>query len=671
MNNATPAAAEHGALPDSGTALGKDISAQQFKKGILLLFLVGLVIRAGFFIEHAHTPSFGVMTLDQIYYDTVAKMLLAGDDLHELHGFRPLLYPMFLAACYKIGGAWGVDLAIFVQHLLGVATGLIVALLGARLFRHRLSGLAGGLLFLLAPVPLYFEGEVLIEPSYIFLIFVNLLLILRAAESGGWKSAALWFLCGGLTVLASQARANILVFMAVYPLFICWRWWQARNRSALLPALALAGGLAMAVVWGIVNMKQTDHFHLMPNAGGVALYLGNKRTADGMVPMQERRIAYGERYQDSVEVWAREEYESAMRARGLEPDKDPMAISRYWTRRTVDEIKAAPGTWLRLMARKCWLTLWNVEVPNNKAFAFLQQDYVWLRLLPIRWVVLLVLAPIGIRAAARHGNRDALFVLLVYTFFYSAANIVFFICDRYRYPVWPTMAAFAGGGLLATWQMIRLRETRKLALAAASMVLLAALSLHNWFGVQLPTFARDYMFRSIANYEKGHFAEALDDINRSVELDPTEVTALSHQGNVLFALNRFDEAAAVYQRTLKLQPDEASVWNNLGKSLDATGRTAEALDAFRRATELQPPSKNAFLNIAFVQIRSGHFDEAATILDQFDQRYQQPDATALVLRSLIAKHRGNDSQAQALMEQAHNLDADTADWALKQAQPGH
>ena len=39
------------------------------------------------------------------------------------------------------------------------------------------------------------------------------------------------------------------------------------------------------------------------------------------------------------------------------------------------------------MARKCWLLLWNAEVPNNKAFAFLQTEYVWLRVLPVRWVV--------------------------------------------------------------------------------------------------------------------------------------------------------------------------------------------------------------------------------------------------------------------------------------------
>src|SRR5260370_15384733 len=101
------------------------------------------------------------------------------------------------------------------------------------------------------------------------------------------------------------------------------------------------------------------------------------------------------------------------------------------------------------MAKKTWLTFWNAEVPNNKAFAFLQRDFLWLRILPIRWVVLLALAPAGIWLAYRRGNRDALFILFAFAALYSAANIIFFICDRYRYPVWPAAAIFAGGGLIA------------------------------------------------------------------------------------------------------------------------------------------------------------------------------------------------------------------------------
>ncbi len=665
-NPANTSSSSDETIAAAGSGLGKDISAQSFKKYLVLLALLGLIVRMGYLVEHAHSPSYGVPTLDQKYYDTVGRMLLAGEDLHQLHGFRPLLYPMFLAVWYKIGGTWGIDLALFVQHLLGVGTGIIVALLGARLFRHRLSGVVGGLLFVLAPVPLYFEGELLIEPSYTFLICLGLLLHLHTAGTEGWKGGLLWVVCGGLTVLASQARANILVFLAIYPLFAGWRWRRGK-RAALLPLLGLAGALGMAIPWGVVNMRQSDHFHLIPNAGGVALYLGNKRTADGMVPEQERRITYGERYQDSVETWAREDYEAAMRAQGRQPDTDPMAISRYWTRRTADEIKADPASWIRLMAKKCWLTLWNAEVPNNKAFAFLQEEYLWLRVLPVRWVVLLMLAPAGLRAAGKWGNRDALFILLVYVCLYSAANVAFFICDRYRYPVWPAMAAFGGGGLLAGIEMIRRRRWRAALWLVASLVLMASISLHNWFGAKLPSFARDFFFRSTAWYEKGHFQEALVDIDRSLELDPVDATAIHHRGNVLFALNRLEEARESYEQTLKLSPEDASVWNNLGAALDGLGRADEALHAFGRATECKPPSQNAFLGMAFIQVRAGRLDEAAGVLDQFDKLEPAPNAAALAIRSVLARRHGDARQADALELQARNLNSEAAAWAFERA----
>ncbi|MGD1084957.1 MAG: tetratricopeptide repeat protein [Verrucomicrobiota bacterium] len=689
----THTAATDGPSDNAVSHFGKDLSPSVFRDCLVLLLVLGLIVRAGFLLEHARSPSFAVLTLDQKYYDTVAKMLLSGDDLHQLHGLRPLLYPMFLSVLYKLGGSHGIDLAVIVQHLLGVGTGLLVALLGARLFRHRLSGVAGGVLFLLAPLPLCFEGELLIEPSYTFLICLALLLHLRAAAALGWRSGLLWMLGGALIALAAQARANILVFLAVYPLLAAWRCWrslapaselrmsgQGRARSPLragtslapaplLPLLGLLGALAMAIPWGLFNMRQTDHFHLIPNAGGVNLYLGNKRSSDGMVPAQERRVTYGERYEDSVEIWSRQEYQAAMRAQGLQPDSDPMAVSKYWTRRALAEIRVAPAAWLHLIAKKSWLTLWNAEVPNNKAFAFLQQEFLWLRLLPVRWVVLLMLAPAGIWAAFKWGNPDALWILLSFAFLYLAANVAFFICDRYRYPVWPVMAAIAGGGLLAFLETLRRQRWRGALCLAAGMALMAAISLPNWFGAQLPNFARDYLFHSIAWYEKGRFPEALGDIDRSLQLDPLDATAWHHRGNVLLALDRFDEARSDYQQTLRLSPDDGGVWNNYAVALDSLGRTNEAYQAFLRATKTQPPSQNAFLSLIFLQLRANDLAAAAATLAQLDKQKSSPspDAAVLALRSVLARKRGDAPQADALERQARALDPATAAWAIQRA----
>ena len=676
-NPASPNPAE----ADGGSIFGKDISVAGFHRALVLLSLLALIVRIGFYVEHANSPSFGVPTLDQKYYDTVAKMLLAGEDLHELHAFRPLLYPMFLAFFYKLGGNWGVELALLAQHLLGIATGLLVALLGARLFRHRLAGIVGGALFLLAPLPLCFEGELLIEPSYTFLICLGLLLHLHTATIRGWRGALLWLLCGGMIALASQARANILVFLAVYPLFAAWRWWHTRERAALLPLLGLAGALAMMIPWGIINLRQADRFHLVSNAGGVNFYLGNRRGADGMFGCDvvtalsdlsrsnktAATITANERYEDLVEVWAREEYSAAMREQNHPAESDPKAISRYWTQRAVDEIKADPAAWLKLTAKKCWLTLWNKEVPNNKDFAFLQQEYFWLRVLPVRWVVLLMLAPAGLWAAARFRNRDNLFILLVYATIYSAGNVAFFICDRYRYPVWPALAVLAGGGLLAGLEMIRQRRWRGLLSALACAGLMAAISLPNWFGAKLPNFAQDYYFRSSAWYEKRRFAEALEDINRSVELDSLNAGAQQHRGNVLFALNRMEEACRAYEQALKLIPGNSGVWNNLGATLEALGNTDAALAAYRRATECQPPSPLAFLGIAFIQIRAGQLADATATLEQLEKRQRTPRAATLATRSAIDRRRGDARRADALEQQARQLDPAAADWAIERA----
>jgi Tfp pilus assembly protein PilF len=508
----------------------------------------------------------------------------------------------------------------------------------------------------------------LIEPSYLFLICGGLLLVLKAAGTAGWKGGLLWLGAGALTVLTSQARANIIVFLAAYPLFAMWRWWQSRTlRSASIPLMGLLGALLMAVPWGLVNMKQMDYFHLLPNAGGVALYCGNKRTADGMVPEQDRRVSSGERYEDSIEVWARQEYEQAMLKEGRKPDSDPMAISRYWTAQTLHEIKADPTSWLRLMLKKCWLTLWNVEIPNNKTFAFLQQEFVELRLLPVRWIVLLTLAPIGFWASRKWGNQDALFLITAYIGLYSAGNIAFFLCDRYRYPVWPAMAALAGGGLAALGQSVRRREVRHLAWMAGCVCLLSVLSLHNWFDARLPSFARDYLFRSLAYYQRGQFQQALADIDEGVRLDPFDGNALHHRANVLFALGRLEDARIAYEQTLKQIPDEGSAWNNLGVTLDRLGKTDDALGAYTQALACHPPSRNAFLGTAFIQIRTGHLPDATSVLDKLDALEGKPDAAVLALRSLLARRSGNTNRADELEHQARQLDPDTAAWAIESA----
>lgn len=655
----------------SPSVFARDISARGFKDGLIWLAVLGVLVRVLYLVQHAHSPFFATPTLDEQYYVAVAKMMVAGKDLHSLHGFRPLLYPMFLAACDEMGGAHGIDIAILAQHVMGILTGVLVAVLGARLFRHRLSGIAAGALYLLAPIPVSFEGEILIESSYTLLVVLVLLAHVSAAEATpGRKSAGLWFVAGALAALAAQDRVNILVLLAVYPLLTVWDWWRGKKITAFLPLLGLLGAFAMAVPWGIYNMRQSDHFHILPGAGGINLYLHNRRTADGITLKEAHRIPTGENSEDSIEMLARTDYEAAMRAQHRQPASDPMAVSQYWTRRAIEEIKADPGHWLKLVGKKAWMTFWNTEVPNLKAFAFCEEEYPCLRWLPVRWVVLLMLAPAGVWIAARTGRSRSLFIVGTFLFLYSAANLLFGFCDRYRYPTWPAMAVLAGGGLLIAIETIRQRRSGAMASLLASMALMAAISLPNWLGIKLPSFARDYLFRSMAWYENGHFPEALRDVDESLKLDPNEITTIHHRANVLLALHQLPEARQVFEQILKRSTNEAAIWNDYGATLEGLGQTNKAMQAYQRAMDLIPPRKNAFLAAAFLQLRLGHLNQAAKIMDRFDQLTGGGNAIAVAVRSIIARRQGDLQKADALEQQARRLNADAAAWAFDHAKSG-
>ena len=109
------------------------------------------------------------------------------------------------------------------------------------------------------------------------------------------------------------------------------------------------------------------------------------------------------------------------------------------------------------------------------------------------------------------------------------------------------------------------------------------------------------------------------------------------------------------------------MWKNLGVTLELQGNPDAALRAYRRATECQPPSPRAFLGIAFIQIRAGHLAAALATLAQLEKLQRAPQAATLAARSVLERRRGDPRQAEALEQQARQLDPTATAWALERA----
>lgn len=640
-----------------------------------VLFWVGALaaaVRLVYFSEHTQSAFFGAPVLDEKFYDTIARALVEGRDFAAINpGFRPLLYPQFLAVSYRLGGDWGFALASLAQHFLGVLTAVLVAALAIRLHRRPVAGAVAGGLYVLAGPPLFFEGEILITALFTFLVTVLLWILTRAGL--GARRAPIWLAVGMWTAFAAQARPNILLFLAAFPAaaLLFERRWADEPSSVesrpgmllriLFGALPVIGVFLVLAVVGVIQKERIGRFQLLPNAGGINFYLGNKAGADGMIPRQDRSITYGEEYRDSVQVFSVEAY-AQDHQESVDPLNvdlgavDPAEVSRYWRARTLREIGDDPGRWLGLMSRKLFFLLWNREIPNNKSYAFIRdQESVLLRYLPVRWWLLLSLGLVGSVHAWRRGDRHLLFWVATLVLFLALGILLFFVNSRYRVPLWPAMAILAGGALPELADRWRERTFGKLGLWVASIVVLVVLSLFNWLAVPAQSHGRDHFFRSLAYWEKGDLERAELDARQSVRLDPDAAAARFQLGNTALAAGHLQLAFESYIAAASLAPGEPRIFNNLGILYERWQRYDDAYRSYLAAIALAGDYGPALVNAALLELRTGLTDRAETRIHR--AAVAGHDSVALTAaRAFLAEQRGQIREAEKLMDLARRRD---------------
>lgn len=612
------------------------------------MLFAGLLLRFAYFVEHGGSPFFNVPLLDEKFYDSAAAGLLGHGELAELNpAFRSLGYPAFLALAYLAGGDSGRILAVAVQHLLGLATALLVAWLAYRLFRSPPAAAAAAALYLFAGPPLYFEGELLAET--LFTCETTLIAVLLARCFPDRGSLVPWLLAGGAIGLAAQTRPNALVALGALAVLALWQLPAGRRWPA-----AAAGGLAALaalLLCAALQMPFVGRFELLPSQGGVNLYLGNKRGADGMIPRQATATTYGDAYRDSVQVWSEEVFRQERGA----PPASPAELSRFWTGKTIGEIAAAPGAWLGLLGRKTVYLFSNAEIPNNKSYDFALREES--RLLPftLPFFLLLGLAGTGLVAARERGDRATLRALLLWALMLALGTIAFFVNARFRLPLWPLLAALGGGAFLLPGLVGRAR----LAAVAAGAGLLIFSLLAPPRPDQLPGPGRDHFFRSLAYFEKGEFAKAREDAQRAVALEPNDAAARVQLGNAALAQGDEDTAYRAFAQAVALLPAEPRGFHNLGLVFERLRKYGDAYAAYQRAIELSSDFSPPYVHAALLEIRSGLLDRAQAHLDHAAE--QGADSLPyLCARALLQLARGDEDGFRRLLAPALRRDREAA-----------
>jgi uncharacterized membrane protein (UPF0136 family) len=214
--------------------------------------------------------------------DSTVYLLMATDGLF-IDAVRPAGYSMFLRGVH---GVWAdVDLLIVVQHLLGLATGLILYAAVRRLGGPVWAGAAGAAAVLLSLDQIVLEHALMTETLFTVMFAVVLYAAVRAFDDSRplvWRLTTrhAWLATAGVLLgLATWVRA---VGVGLIPLLALWvalalpgRLWERVGRAAL------AGGTAVAIlfVYFALNNSASGHFGLT-HASGWALYSRTAPFAD-------------------------------------------------------------------------------------------------------------------------------------------------------------------------------------------------------------------------------------------------------------------------------------------------------------------------------------------------------------------------------------------------------
>jgi 4-amino-4-deoxy-L-arabinose transferase-like glycosyltransferase len=600
-------------MTGGGAGQGRGAAGRRLAGTDLAVFLVALAVRAVYFWQIRDAAAFSLILGDAEGYDTWARGIASGDWLGSRVFYQAPLYPYFLGALYRLFGPSAL-LARLVQWLIGSVACVLLARAGRRFFDARTGALAG-LLLALYPTAIFSEG--LVQKSALDLLFMTLLLALLGRLAQGARDA--WWLATGAALGGfALTRENTLALAAVTLLWLLFFPRKQPRAVALRRAGALLLGLAVVLLpVGLRNLRVGGEFHLTTSQFGPNFYIGNNPEADGRyAPLAP---GGGSVMQESVDATRLAEQATGRRL-------GPGEVSSFWAREAFTFIKAEPGAWLRLMARK-GLLVWNrLELPDTDD----QYSYGdWAPLLGLlnrvlHFGLLVPLAGAGIALTWRARRR--LRVLHAILAAYAASVALFYVFSRYRYPLVPLLLLFAAAALVRLPRELRRRRFRRLTTPLGIAAALAVLA--NWPLLPGQEAIGRAMMRNnigVGEWTRDHAAdEALRSFAEASRIDPGYAEPHRNAGMVLRKTGRFREAAASYRRALALLPADPGLATQLGFCLNDLGRAAEAEPLFLRALRLDPALAAAHygLAIALTKLwRAGeaerHFAEAARL----DPRY--------------------------------------------------
>ncbi|HUV35897.1 MAG TPA: glycosyltransferase family 39 protein, partial [Patescibacteria group bacterium] len=229
------------------------------------IFIAALAIRLVYLGEMSDSPTYRVPIIDAENYDTIARTIAFGGEINEKLFWQGPLYPLFLAAVYKIS-AGSIMAAKVAQLVLGALTCVLVFFIGAHIFNRKAGVIAAAITALCGPL-IFFEQELLATGWAAFWSAALILLILETDRKRSIGAYLLLGICAGLSAIT---RATFLPFIIAAAIWLLVRITRSGRKTGGVTARAgilALGFLVVTIPIAILCHTETGQFSFLPQSG--------------------------------------------------------------------------------------------------------------------------------------------------------------------------------------------------------------------------------------------------------------------------------------------------------------------------------------------------------------------------------------------------------------------
>lgn len=595
---------------------------------MLLLFVLTLLVHAVLTWQYRRDPFATLLVADaQSYDEWAARWALNGSGAEPVFHQSPL-FPWWLSWVYRlVGQTWRVVAVSAIQGLLSAVAISLWVPIGRIWFGRASVGLVAGLLaFAFAPFHFY-ALKLLPVSTALATQAIGMLCLGRAAPSTTRGSA---FVAGAAWGVACLARAEML--LAALPFAL----WLARRTGVPLDvrrALSFMLGLGCLIAPATMhNLRQGDRV-VIASSTGENFFIGNQRDATGghhsLSPMAgdlfSQRTAALELAQDSLD-------------RPLRPSE----VSSFWTSRAMDEIRADPLGWCRLMAQKSWRMLHPGDPTDLYSLPLERRLYLpLLFLLPASSWAIFIMGGIGLRLAQREVGTHA-WPLIFWLLTNMCVLLVFFANARLRLPLLFGLCGHAA--LAVVWFLAGQGRRRRIGAAILVATVIVGLAATRYT-------SRDVLRLASVLSAQQRLDESLDALRVELSRPNPNALVLDQAGWVLQKQGDFDRSRQRYLEALNagLPPGrEPQTRTRLAQVMERLGFLDGALEQHDRAVSNEFADAGSYHERGMFHGRRGRRELAIADFQQALRRDPTFAAPASALRSLgveIRPRRGDQRES--------------------------